>query len=1358
MPKRSSCTVLVSVAVLLAGCDEAVRVQMDPGGAGGGGGAPGSRPGLCPGAFAKGARAAADAPVDLSSCLQGGSRDVVIGPGACGPQVIVDRSFTGDADGLGGIRILAGGTLAFLDDRDTTIETAGIDLAGTLVVGDAECPIGGDHVATIVFTNRHASADVTKGITVKQGGVLRLYGQTGVADAAAAPGSHAPSWTHLAAPAGPVARWGSGKGVASPVTEDGTLWLADAVDWKAGHWIVVAGTDFSPDSAEMVRIAAVDCTATGQGKCKVTLDASTPLRTYHYGGLAPHAGAAATSDGVDRNYGVEERAEVGLLSRSVRLTSEIDEAHPHDGGEIHVSAGYAEVAIQGVELEKLGKPKLGSYPIHFHLAGAAGKTLVNSNSIHHSYNKCVTIHGTSGLRIANNVCARAVGHLFYFEDGTERDNDLVNNLGIGAMSNLFSIPAENVAARADFWPGDHLARGGWTDGSMTMPGNGYDGFSVPPSDDGTGKVLGAPATPSGFWITNPGGNRFVGNSIAGCQALGRGFWLLPNAAVDGARTTPMPAGAFSGNRAHGCYNGFDSAADDGVTGAALYTPMGPCLLGAEAGKSNQCDVVAVLDGLTATRNRNRGIWLRASWYRLTGTRLATNRHGVSLVSSGGTEGSPPGVWGLLEDAIVVGMSANNPLRFGPCPYEGQDGFGGARGCFETSAANGFPTPTPSWSLFGVMFYDGPARLEGVRFVNFKRDVMPSLTATDVAYLRDYERTHGMPCQQNVPYRYEGDAAIGWFQSNVNSYPPTQYVEGLRFENVDFRHQIYTASVENACAPSGSHANFRDGDKFTVIRDRDRSLTGLGIVAPDGSPVAAHPISLNNIPFLAGPGTADECLSTGQQDEVLEGRPTSLISPYSYATLEISAWSGPGDQNVLIVTKDQVDYGGAMQFTDLAIGEQTTRSVQCGGKAAEGAPGVPGHACVALTGRNGTGVYEPKVVHGLGYTLGATGGLPPTLSLMYTDANRPGGITSDRPFRTRMGLCYRNGAATAPPATAFKVYKGSKVFAGPNGNVDTLAGLFPGALACSGLDNVACAAPATGSTIESCLRDRCPSPPYYVGGSTTSARTTLPAVDSLAALERCPNGECFYYDAASGILFLSMVQEQPNPAMAYSSPLGTCNGMPGNGCADESFYSCPATGCELYVVQVEGAYERGPSACTPYGGAGGAVDYTQPYPADLNRLAYASGAAITTSLRGADTPFPHQALADAPADLCPTRVPATPDWAAAPATAVPVLFTLGAPAGVTTAIEGDAGAAATAIAGTPRWLLEAGKTYVVSATKAGCTAGCACKQRIRVHDDGNGFDSVAASGSGAGATCCQLPERSDDNQTGVADTPYSCAGP
>ena len=81
----------------------------------------------------------------------------------------------------------------------------------------------------------------------------------------------------------------------------------------------------------------------------------------------------------------------------------------------------------------------------------AGRVLVDSNSIHHSYNKCVTVHATNGVTISNNVCARAIGHLYYLETGSEQNVAFLNNLGIGAMSNAFTLPSGNAAAAATTW-------------------------------------------------------------------------------------------------------------------------------------------------------------------------------------------------------------------------------------------------------------------------------------------------------------------------------------------------------------------------------------------------------------------------------------------------------------------------------------------------------------------------------------------------------------------------------------------------------------------------------------------------------------------------------------------------------------------------------------------------------------------------------------------------------------------------------------------------------------------------------------------------------------------------------------------
>src|SRR5262249_4500927 len=157
-----------------------------------------------------------------------------------------------------------------------------------------------------------------------------------------------------------------------------------------------------------VQINAVsNCAGSKTGVCTITLNSATPLVNYHFGGPAPDTGTKARSDGPSQNYGVDERAEVGLVSRNAKLTATITGSNAFAGGEIIVQPGYNAVEIQGVELEKFGVNQFNVSPITFNAVGdATAKTLIDSNSIHHGYNHCIVVNATNNLTIANNICAR----------------------------------------------------------------------------------------------------------------------------------------------------------------------------------------------------------------------------------------------------------------------------------------------------------------------------------------------------------------------------------------------------------------------------------------------------------------------------------------------------------------------------------------------------------------------------------------------------------------------------------------------------------------------------------------------------------------------------------------------------------------------------------------------------------------------------------------------------------------------------------------------------------------------------------------------------------------------------------------
>ncbi|MGH8128172.1 MAG: hypothetical protein ACRETC_07360, partial [Gammaproteobacteria bacterium] len=555
----------------------------------------------------------------IANCIVDSENDVEIGGPDANPgcqNVEMEPSSTNPSS-FDEIRIEDGGILTILGGASSQADTSTVHTrdaiptvpletpvreicvgnGGTLQFdqGTADKPITNKNKVILEFLGSRHSANpeqickqeptFKKGIDVETGGSLLMYGAKGV------PSRDGVSWTTLAAPAGSQIQGAKVKSTGTTtlkLTADVTKGLEG---WEPGDWIVVATTDYVPFHSEFVQIVSVKSNS-GDGS---TVTLMQPLKHYHFGSPAPSTGTctdrlgktepASFCDGADKNYGVDERAEVGLISRDIELVSDVPEEADslHWGGEIMIHAGFKKVAIQGVRLSKFGKDQLGSYPIHFHMVGdiaaapnpGTANALIDADSIDHSYNKCITIHNTANLTIQNNVCARIVGHIFYEElDSTAQADDgnivFKNNLGLGAMSNSFDIHSVTVGGKQisrdqlikDYWwTGDYMTN---SECATYSTCNNYDGFNIPDTDDWHQPTHGSctkyghdggfagyqapnqdsttaacpPKDPnlkdftvyiepaSGFWIQNPN-TTLIGNAIGGCQGVGRGVWWVP---------------------------------------------------------------------------------------------------------------------------------------------------------------------------------------------------------------------------------------------------------------------------------------------------------------------------------------------------------------------------------------------------------------------------------------------------------------------------------------------------------------------------------------------------------------------------------------------------------------------------------------------------------------------------------------------------------------------------------------------------------------------------------------------------------------------------------------------------------------
>ena len=590
------------------------------------------------------------------------------------------------------------GKLSFANNRDLELTTEWVVLHGELEIGTAASPH--TRKATITLTNNVRDEEPMKdmgdrGIMI-MGGTLNLHGDR----------TH--TWTKLAQTA---------------AAGSTSIQVLDAAGWRAGDEIVLASTDFDPRQAERRTISAI------KGNT-ITLDRT--LEYMHFGKIT---------------YDVDERGEVGLLTRNIKIQASADAEQSFQGGHV-MAMGASKMFVEGVEFNRMGQNlTLARYPIHWHLVGDAKGQYIRNAGIHDTFNRCVTVHGTNNLQVENNVTYNTVGHCFFLEDGIETGNQYIRNLAIQTKCHT-SKPCDPT----------NLAPFGATAGT-NFNTTGQDSKDVLiPSDN----------TVSSFWITNPD-NTYRDNVAAGSDATG--FWFAfpehPTGKFEGTdiskATWPRRTKfrEFKGNVAH---SNFDSFMGDRAPRADGRFAVGGYIALVNPADANSAQVESVVEDFTSYKNRNSGIWARGELHLYKNLKMADN--GIGFTHASGNAGRSP-YTSRVVDSLFVGETEN---------------IGNPRTPEEKAAGRSLPFPqVADFPIRAYEFYDYHHELDNNTFVNYQDNATRKTGA--ISYL--LFTSFGMSSNNTVQ-------RAKFINAKPVYFPPIDN----RWSNDDYGNTVYKTSVFN----------------------------------------------------------------------------------------------------------------------------------------------------------------------------------------------------------------------------------------------------------------------------------------------------------------------------------------------------------------------------------------------------------------------------------------------------------------------------------------------------------------------------------------------------------------------------------
>ena len=597
---------------------------------------------------------------------------------------------------LGGLSI--DGKLTFADNTELELTTEWIMLHGELVIGTEAKPYMGK--ATITLTDNVKAENVMGGMgdrgIMLSGGTLNLHGD------------RTNAWTKLSATAAAGAT---------------SIALLDASSWRVGDEIVLASTDFDPRQAERRTIAAISGNT-------ITLD--TKLDYMHYGKVT---------------FDIDQRGEVGLLTRNIKIQASSDAAQSFFGGHI-MAMPSSHMYVEGVELNRMGQNlTLARYPIHWHLVGEGKGQYIRNASIHDTFNRCVTVHGTNNLQVQNNVTYNTVGHCFFMEDGIETGNQFVHNLAIQTKCHT-SKPCDPT----------NLAPFGATAGTnFNLTGQDSKDVLIP-SDN----------TVSSFWITNPD-NTYRDNVAAGSDSTG--FWLAfpehPMGQFEGTdiskATWPRRTKVreFKGNTAHSNFDGFMG---DRAPRADGHFAVGGFISLVNPADANSDQVESVVEDYTGYKNRNSGIWARGEFRLYKNLKMADN--GIGFTQASANSGRSL-YTSRVVDSRFVGETQN---------------IGNPTTAAEKKAGRSLPHPeVADFPIRAYEFYDYHHELDNNTFVNYQDNATRKTGAISYLLFTSFGMSSNNTVQRST-----------FINAKPVYFPPIDN----RWSNDDYGNTVYKTAVFN----------------------------------------------------------------------------------------------------------------------------------------------------------------------------------------------------------------------------------------------------------------------------------------------------------------------------------------------------------------------------------------------------------------------------------------------------------------------------------------------------------------------------------------------------------------------------------